>query len=193
MKFCILMGSPRKSGNTNKLLKILIDELKVSQNNIDIIWLYDKNINPCKACRKCQDVLDGYGCGIKDDMEEIFQQILDADCLLLATPIYTWYCTAPMKLVLDRMAYGFNKYFGKIRGEPLLAGKKCAILATCGYKVSKGSDLFERGIKRFCTHSVMQYIGSLTVQDPGYNLEFLDDEKIEVTKNFAYKLNSYNM
>ena len=63
-----------------------------------------------------------------DDIYPIFDEVLAADMLILATPIYCWYCTAPMKAVLDRLMYGMNKYYGEEKGPSLWAGKHVALL-----------------------------------------------------------------
>lgn len=188
MKYCILMGSPRKKGNTSSLLVPFIDELKKSGAEVSTIWLYDKKIRPCLACRYCQDEWDKFGCVQKDDMQEIFDEVISSDFIILATPIYSWYCTAPMKLLLDRLVYGMNKYYGKEKGPSLWAGKRCSIIATCGYKPEKGADLFEQGIIRYCKHSLLKYSGMLAVRDKGYNYEFMDDEKDKMARDFAAQL-----
>jgi putative NADPH-quinone reductase len=93
-----------------------------------------------------------------------------------------------MKAVLDRFVYGMNKYYGDEKGPALWAGKKIAILATCGYKPEKGADLFEEGVKRYCKHSQLQYIGMLVERDLGYKSSFMTDEKAEHSRLFAQEL-----
>ncbi|MBR0597474.1 flavodoxin family protein [Sinanaerobacter chloroacetimidivorans] len=186
MKVCILMGSPRLNGNTASLVEPFANELKKHDAEINIINLYTKTIHPCVACRKCQDVSGSFGCPQKDDMQFIFHSIIEADIFILATPIYSWYCTPPMKAVLDRLVYGMNKYYGNIeKKECLWENKKCAIISTCGYRVEKGADLFEQGIIRYCKHSNLNYIGMLAIRDEGYHTPFINDQKIEQTKLFA--------
>lgn len=67
-------------------------------------------------------------------MAELARQVLESDLLVLATPIYSWYCTPPMKAALDRLVYGMNKYYGERRGPSLWAGKRLALITTCGYR-----------------------------------------------------------
>ena len=78
----------------------------------------------------------------------IFDSVLSCDMILLASPIYSWYCTAPMKAVLDRLVYGLNKYYGEQKGPSLWAGKKVALITTCGYSPDKGADIWEEGITK---------------------------------------------
>jgi len=188
MKYCILVGSPRKNGNTSKLLKPFIEELELQQLQYDLIWLYDKHIEPCTACRNCQNDWTIFGCRHVDDMQEIFDKIYDCDVIILATPIYSWYCTPPMKSMLDRLVYGMNKYYGDEKGPSLWNGKKLAIITTCGYRPEVGADLFEEGIKRYCKHSQLKYVGMFAERDFGYKSVFITDDKIEHSRSFARQL-----
>lgn len=188
MRVCILMGSPRKKGNTFELLRPFMDELKEKNCDYKLLWLYDKNILPCRACRVCQDNRSAFGCPQQDDMQEIFDGVLDCDLLVLATPIYAWYCTAPMKAALDRLVYGMNKYYGKEKGPSLWAGKRLALITTCGYPPEKGADLWEAGMIRYCRHSGLQYAGMLVERHLGYESVFMDDEKELHAREFARQL-----
>lgn len=109
----------------------------------ETIWLYEKEIHGCTACRSCQKDWTAVNCCQEDDMQEVFASVAECDLILLATPMYSWYCTPPMKAALDRMVYEFNKYYGEKAGPSLWA------------------DLFEEGIKRYCKHSGLTYFGML--------------------------------
>jgi multimeric flavodoxin WrbA len=191
MRYLVLTGSPRENGNTASAVSIFIEELNKFGSIVRCVRLYDKNIKPCIACRKCQDIFDAFGCPIQDDVHEIFEQVLQSDCIVLATPVYAWFCPAPMKALLDRLIYGMNKFYGREKGPSLWENKKMAILSTCGYRPEKGADLFIEGIKRYCKHSQLNYIGDLTLRDLGYNHRFLDDEKIEQARTFANMIATY--
>lgn len=188
MKVCILMGSPRKSGNTAALLEPFTKELEGSGISYDYIWLYDKDIKPCIACRACQNDHTAFGCVIKDDAEEIFERVYASDLIVLATPIYSWYCTAPMKALLDRLVYVMNKYYGVEIGPAIWAGKYLALVATCGYRIETATDVFETGIKRYCKHSKLKYLGMLARRQASYKDEFMDSEKTEAARKFAHFL-----
>ena len=53
MRVCILMGSPRKNGNTNALRLPFQDELEQMGHTVTAHWLYGLDIRPCTACRTC--------------------------------------------------------------------------------------------------------------------------------------------
>lgn len=188
MTFTILMGSPRKNGNTASLLRPFKDELKTAGHEVHLFWLYDMQIHGCIACRHCQETWEDFHCAIQDDCQAIFEEVYQADFLILATPIYSWFCTAPMKAVLDRLVYGLNKYYGKEKGPALGKGKQAAIITTCGYRPERGTDLFEEAVRRWCKHSSMVYRGMLAERHMGYDTIFFDDEKERHAREFARKL-----
>lgn len=189
MNICILMGSPRKKGNTAMLLQPFMEQWKKCGAEQELIWVHDKTIAPCTACRCCQNQSNwsAFGCPQQDDAQGIFSHVLSCDLLVLATPIYSWYCTPPMKAILDRLVYGMNKYYGEKKGPSLWAGKTLSLITTCGYGLAKGSDLWEEGIKRYCKHSQLQYAGMLAERDRGHTT-FMDDEKTQHAEQFAQEL-----
>lgn len=188
MKVCVLMGSPRKNGNTAAILEPFCEELRRSGADVEVVWLHEKNIQPCVACRSCQKDWTVFGCAQKDDGQELFEKVFACDLLVLATPIYVWYCTPPMKALLDRMVYAMNKYYGETRGPSLWKGKAVALLETCGYPPEKGSDLFEAGMRRYCKHSGLRYLGHHVERHMGYHTEFMDEGKAERSRTFAREL-----
>lgn len=177
------MGSPRLDGNTAELVKPFVEELESSGAQVEYITLADKHISPCRGCYACQNVIGEYGCVQQDDMQEIVTQIIDADCFVLAAPIYTWYCPPEMKAMLDRH-YGMNKYYGSASGS-LWEGKKCAILATHGYDVQYATQPFETGIKNLCDHSKLNYIGMYSVRDLDNKASFQTPEAVKGARKFA--------
>ena len=186
MNVLILMGSPRIHGNTAELCKPVISELEALGAGVRYVTLEDKNIAPCKACYACQDVAGEYGCVQKDDMYPIVEDILWADCVVLATPIYSWYCPAKMKALLDRH-YGLNKYYGSAEGS-LWAGKKVAIMATHGYDRDYAVSPFETGIRRLCAHSNLIYLGLYSVRDEDNLASFQTEEAVAGARAFARSL-----
>lgn len=183
MNVLILMGSPRIHGNTAELCKPFIQELKRLNTEVKYMELAKMNIMPCEGCYACQEIAEEYGCVQKDDMCAVVEQINWADVIVLATPIYAWYCATPMKAVLDRH-YGLNKYYGSAEGS-LWAGKKVAIIATHGYEGNYATEPFETGIKRLCIHSNLEYIGMYSVQDEDNLASFQTKEAMEGAREFA--------
>ena len=188
MKCTVLMGSPRKQGNTACALKILTDEMENAGVQCRVVDLYEENPAPCLGCKCCQDAED-FGCVQNDSLIHIYDEIADSDLLLLASPIYCWFCTAPMKAAMDRLIYATNKFYGSSgKKYMLLKGKSLAALATCGYPAEKGSDIWEDGLRRWCKHGKMNYFGMLTLRDFGGEAPFMTKAYEEQTRTFVCEL-----
>lgn len=185
MKACILMGSPRKDGNTASLAKPFVKTLEEKGAECVSFDLYDMVLNPCVACRTCQKDWTMFGCPQNDDMQKIFDACMAADLIVLASPIYSWYCTPPMKNVIDRLVYGMNKYYGEEMGPSIWAGKKMALISTCGYAPDKGADLWKEGMRRYCKHSKLEFLGMAVERQRKYGEEFMDEVKEATMVDFA--------
>ena len=184
----VFRASPRKNGNTNALADIVVHDLQQAGVNVLEFDLYDMDIRPCLACRRCQEDWSRITCVRDDDMGQIFEAIGKSDLLILASPVYSWYCTPPMKSMLDRLVYAMNMYYGEERGPSLWEGKRLAMITTCGYPPEKGADLLEEGIRRYCKHSRLRYEGMLCARHLGYSIPFMDEEKQRLASLFAKKL-----
>ncbi|MBQ1301738.1 MAG: flavodoxin family protein [Firmicutes bacterium] len=184
-KACILKASPRKKGNTYSLLEPVVKKLEEGGFRCREFDLYEMEVLPCLACRGCQQDWSAANCVRRDDMGPVFEAVMESDLIIFASPIYAWYCTAPLKAAMDRMVYAFNKYYGPEKGPAIWAGKSVAIVTTCGYKPEKGTDLFEEGVRRYCKHSGLEYIGKLAERHLGYDVEFMDEEKQRHAEEFA--------
>lgn len=98
-KVLILSGSPRKDGNSDMLCNEFMRGAAESGNEVEKIRVSEKKIGYCTACYACR----GTGvCAIKDDMAEVMQKIIDADVLVLASPVYFYSIDAQLKALIDR-------------------------------------------------------------------------------------------
>ena len=80
------------------------------------------------------------------------------------------------------------KYYGAEKGPALWAGKALALLLTCGYRPERGCDLFEEGMRRYCKHAQLRFLGSHAERHLGYDVPFMDAEKEARTRAFAREL-----
>lgn len=165
MKVTILLGSVRSNSNTEIVVDQFIKEINKQSIETQKIIIKDLKIEHCNACWTCQDVFERPGCPKNDDMDKIYSSIQNADCIIFASPIYSWYCTPPMKAVMDRLVYGMNKYYGKTEGPCLWEGKLLGLITTCGYDIEEGAGIYEEGLKLYSKHSRLEYIGKLAIQD----------------------------
>ncbi len=96
MKTLFFIGSPRKKGNTSMLVDELVKRLV---GDVKIYRAYDVNVRPCIDCRFCWK---NNGCSIKDGMQEIYEDIQEADNIVIASPIYFSELTGQLLAVLSR-------------------------------------------------------------------------------------------
>ena len=155
-----LFGSPRRGGNTELLLEEALKGAEKEGAELERIYLSDLTITPCKECHGC----DNTGkCVILDDMEKIYPKLLEADVVILASPIFFYGVTAWAKTLIDRsQALWARKYLLK---DPSLGkeGKKrkgffISVGATKGQKVFEGAILT---VKYFFDVFNAEYIGEL--------------------------------
>ena len=186
MNVLVLMASPRRVSNTAELCKPFMAELQAGGAEVRYVTLADKEIRPCLACYACQQVEGEYGCVQHDDMYAIVEDIRWAECMVLATPIYSWFCPPCMKAMMDRH-YGLNKYYGSAQGS-LWAGKRVAIIATHGYEGDYATSPFATAVERLCIHSKLIYAGLYSVQDEDDLASFQTEEAIAGARAFARSL-----
>lgn len=148
MKVAAFLGSPRKNGNTARLIK---EFLKGAAENSDIIideiFLRDKKISGCTGCEGCKK---SSGCVVNDDMQELYPVIKEAEVLVFAMPVYWWSIPGHMKCFIDRF-YGLKKE--EIRG------KKVYVLMTYGGALpNSGPELVERTFRDICEYIEIELV-----------------------------------
>ena len=104
MKILVITGSPRKNGNSNTLADNFIKGAQEAGHSVVRFDSAFKNVHPCIACNKCG--MNGE-CVFKDDFEFIRDNIVDADAVVFATPMYYFGISAQIKAVIDRF-YAIN-------------------------------------------------------------------------------------
>ena len=95
----VISASPRKNGNSDMLCDYFVEGAQQQKHNIEKVRLQEKNINYCLGCRVCATTKE---CIQKDDMSEIINQMLLADIIVLATPVYFFSMSAQLKTMIDR-------------------------------------------------------------------------------------------
>lgn len=97
----IISSSPRKNGNSQMLCEKFSEGAKEKGHSVDMVRLTDLNIGFCRACDVC--LKNGGNCILKDDMPNLIELYKKADVVVLATPVYFYGISAPMKTFIDRM------------------------------------------------------------------------------------------
>lgn len=114
-----IMGSPRKQGNTEFLLKKVIEGAKAAGDQSVVFQPNLMNLRGCQACDACKTK---GRCVIQDDMQSVYWAIDAADLLLFASPVYMWSMSAQLKLVLDRLYAYMNADYTSRLAKPVKVG-----------------------------------------------------------------------
>ncbi len=166
VKIEIIIGSPRKNGNTAILCNKLKVELESLRLQVNISFLYDYTIKPCTDCRGCKrGTMD---CIVKDEAAALYENIEKADIIIFGTPIYWYAPTATMKLFIDRLRpYYLNKK---------LKGKKGALILSAGSGASD-CDLTIEMYRRIFKTLGIEFSGAITAE--AYNAgDVCSNEKV---------------
>ncbi|MDD6209782.1 MAG: flavodoxin family protein [Bacteroidales bacterium] len=110
-KVLILSSSPRKGGNSDTLCDEFMKGALKAGNTVEKIFLKDKLINYCTGCSVCS--MYGKPCPQKDDADGIVEKMIDADTIVLSTPVYFYTMSAQMKTMIDRTCARYTEITGK--------------------------------------------------------------------------------
>ena len=114
VKILGICGSPIKGGNTEVFLKEALEAAAgVGDVQTELISLAGKEIRDCRHCNWClTKQVEGKICSQNDDMVEIFPQILEADGILLASPVYIGRLSGYLACFIDRLrVFTFSKLY----------------------------------------------------------------------------------
>ena len=112
MKILGISCSPRAGGNTEIIIREALSKAEEEGAQTELVTLAQKNIAPCDACLSC---LKTGKCHKKDDMQDIYRSLEEADGIILGTPSYFNNVSAQAKAVMDRTY--LSLLHGKLRGK----------------------------------------------------------------------------
>jgi multimeric flavodoxin WrbA len=110
-KVIVLSASPRKGGNSDVLCDQFIKGAQEAGAQAEKIFLKDKKINYCTGCGVCFN--GEKSCPQKDDMGDILQKMIEADVIVMATPVYFYTMNGQMKTLIDRTCSRYTEISGK--------------------------------------------------------------------------------
>jgi multimeric flavodoxin WrbA len=100
VKILGIVGSPRKNGNTSKLVaKALEAAGAFPWVETDLFQVAGKRISHCVSCYKCME--KGW-CIIKDGLREFSEKWMAADGILWGVPVFHMSVPSQVKALLDR-------------------------------------------------------------------------------------------
>jgi multimeric flavodoxin WrbA len=132
-KVLVLLGSPRKKGNSALLAQSIAAGAESVGARVETLFIHGMKIAPCSSCYACQKP-NSNGCAINDGMQIVYKKLLASDAWIIASPVYWFTMSAQTKLWMDR-AFALLP-----RAENAFAGKRIAVAMSYG-----DSDPFKSG------------------------------------------------
>ena len=100
MKIVGIEGSPRRDGNTEKLVRRILAGAKEAGGKTEFLKLADLTINYCLGCGSCRATGE---CVVQDDMDRVVDAIQQSNVIVLGSPIYLWQVSGNTKVFMDRL------------------------------------------------------------------------------------------
>ena len=150
VKILAFAGSPRRHGNSETLLDWVLAAMGEDHDTrIDKVALTDADINPCRGCNACETL---NRCVQRDGMDIYHDNIIEADCIVLSSPIFCMGLAAQVKALVDRaQVFRSRKYVLRLPVvPPERKGKRLGIfLSTAGQKWDNVFDAAVPSVKCF--------------------------------------------
>ncbi len=105
MKVLLVNGSPRSEGNTSKLIKLAAETLESEGIETEIVQVGGTMIRGCLSCYRCVELKDRQCSTKNDNFNAIFNKMLEADGMILASPTYFADITPELKALIDRSGF----------------------------------------------------------------------------------------
>lgn len=112
MKVIAINGSPRKNGNTTRLLQAACEGAQAKGAEVEWVDLYALQYRGCISCFACKQKNSECAglCAVKDQLTPVLEKVLKADGLLLGSPIYVGDVTGMMRSFLERLIFANISY-----------------------------------------------------------------------------------
>ncbi len=101
MNILVLNGSPRPKGNTKQMVDAFREGAISAGHTVEVVDVCKMKIGGCLACEYCHTKGAG-ACIQKDDMQEVYKLLENAEMLVIASPIYYHGISGQLKCVIDR-------------------------------------------------------------------------------------------
>ncbi|TCL56021.1 multimeric flavodoxin WrbA [Hydrogenispora ethanolica] len=183
MKVMAFIGSPRRDGNTAKIVNAICKGAKESGHEVDVYNLSEMNHQGCIACDACQLEKVDF-CSMDDKLTKLFPQIVKADYLIVGTPIYMLQVSGVTKNFLDR----FRPFLKPDLTAKHLPGKKYITVTCSGAPAAAFSNVTEY-LNQLFGYFGMENAGNIIVGDLNERDDMIrQSEILEEAENMGKKL-----
>jgi len=149
LRMLALSMSPRKGGNSDTLLGAFIEGAGINYADVRHFHTHKMDISPCTGCGACESTGE---CIIRDDFDTVREELILADCIVFATPLYFMNVPARGKAFIDRcQMFWTSKH--RLKQDLFEGRQRFGILLACAgaQRGPRGSDVF-RGLKDTMTY-----------------------------------------
>ena len=150
IKVLAFAGSPRRHGNSETLLDWVLDAMEKEPDvAVEKVVIVDADVNPCRGCNACEKL---NACVQRDGMDILHDKIIDADVIVLSSPIYCMGICSQVKALIDRFqVFRSRKYVLKLPVvPPERRGKRLGVfLSTAGQNWDHVFDAAVPSVKCF--------------------------------------------
>ena len=157
MRIMTVLGSPRRRGNTAKVLGWIEEQFQADGHQVDQAHIVDYRVQGCGECMACKKGTIEL-CSIGDDANGLFRRMVAADLVLIAAPVFCWGFPAQIKGLLDRM-FCLMDLSGEQPAAPWRRGKTMGLLLTGGSEEADNADLVIRGFQQLAKWVQAQVAG----------------------------------
>jgi multimeric flavodoxin WrbA len=185
VKVVAFNGSARKDGNTAILIRRVLQVLEAKGIETELIQLAGKQIRGCNACRTCYSTKNKR-CIIEDDnVNSYIQKMIEADGIILGSPVYFSTVTPELKALMDRAFYvarANSDMFKRKVGAAVVAVRRAGGIPTfdainhfflISQMIVPGSSYWNIGIGRKKGDVESDEEGMETMADLGKNMAWL--------------------
>jgi len=176
MRITVLVGSPRRGGNTETLADALIAGAEAAGAEVTKITLRGKKIAPCVHCDYCHS---HDRCAVTDDMTEIYDRLQKTDTLVFATPVYFFIMSAQLKAVIDRLYNPVRAAF------PI---RHTALLSVCADSAQKTFDPLRQTVAAIESYLGWKRVGEVTVYGISGKGDIAGNPALEKAKALGEKM-----
>lgn len=175
MNILVLNGSPRPKGNTNQMINAFREGAISAGHTVNVVDVCKMKIGGCLACEYCHTKGTGV-CIQKDDMQEVYKLLENAEMLVIASPIYYHGISGQLKCVIDR-------FYAAAYPVGLSRLKKAAMILSSG-----DPDMYEGALFSFKG----DFLGYLGLENMGvftaHGNKNGSREKLDELRNFGLAL-----
>lgn len=127
MKVVAFNGSPRKGGNTELLLRKVLEPIEAAGIETELVQVGGKEVRGCQACYACFQKKNKRCINDRDEVNRWIEKILEADAIVIGSPTYFAAPTAEITALLDRVglvACANNAMLGRKIGAAVVAVRR---------------------------------------------------------------------